>query len=174
MALFVPHNFKVSLFYVEGDPEDAAPASEQIVCEGAFSDVSGLEATMTVKTLKEGGRNWGEVQLAGPTTFSPVILKRGVTETRHMWELMDHVGRQAGYAYRLQGRIEVWDQSRDEDAGGEARPLLVWKLRNVMPSKFKGPELSSTASQVAIEELHLVYEGLELERRPFEGGADAG
>lgn len=168
MALFIPMNFKVSLFYVApGGQSQETPGSEQILCEGAFSDVSGLEATMTVKSIKEGGRNWGEVQLAGPTAFSPVVLKRGVTETRHMWDLLDVMGRQANYSYRLQGRIEVFDQSRDTAAGGEERPLLIWRLRNVMPSKFKGPELSATASQVAVEELHLVHEGLELERRDF-------
>ncbi|MEM7422739.1 MAG: phage tail protein [Pseudomonadota bacterium] len=183
MALFLPMNFLVALFHPSGDSK-AKPGAEQLVCEGAFSEVTGLEATMSVKTLKEGGRNWGEVQLAGPTAFSPLVLKRGVTETTHLWDLMDFMGRQANYAYRLQGRIEVFDQSRDASNGGEKRPLLTWTLRNVMPTKFKGPDLSATASQIAVEELHLVYEGLELVRRPFDapsapqssagGGGNAG
>jgi phage tail-like protein len=41
---------------------------------------------------------------------------------------------------------------------------MTWRLSNALPVKFKGPDLSATASQVAIEELHLVHEGLELER----------
>lgn len=166
MALFIPMNFKVSLFHVTpGQESEETPGGGQLVCEGAFSDVSGMEATMTVKNIKEGGRNWGEVQLAGPTTFTPIVLKRGVTATRHLWDLMDIMGRQANYAFRLQGRIEVFDQSRNTQAGGDDRPLLTWRLRNVMPTKFKGPELSATANQVAVEELHLVHEGLELDRR---------
>lgn len=174
MALFIPMNFKVSLFHVGPEQQDdKKPGSEQLVAEGAFSDVAGLEATMTVKTIKEGGRNWGEVQLAGPTTFAPIILKRGVTETKHLWDLMDVVGRQANYAYRLQGRIEVFDQSRDVKAGGKKEALLVWHLHNVMPTKFKGPDLSATASQVAIEELHLVHEGLKLERRAISAAGES-
>jgi len=42
--------------------------------------------------------------------------------------------------------------------------VMVWKLTGVLPTKFKGPDLNATASQVAIEELQLVHEGLELQR----------
>lgn len=158
---FIAMNFKVALYFVAPAADASAPASEEILCEGAFSDVTGLEATMTVKSLREGGRNWGDVQLAGPTTFSPVILKRGVTETAHMWDLMDFVGRRAVYNYRLQGRIEIFDQSQAD----QPEPVLTVNLSNVMPTKFKVPDLSATASQVAVEELHLVHEGMELVRR---------
>ena len=179
MPLFIPMNFRVSLYHAKpGSESEDRAGSRELVAGGAFSEVSGLEATMTVKSVKEGGRNWGEVQLAGPTSFAPIVLKRGVTEITHLWELMDLVGRKADYAYRLQGTIQVFDQSRDGEAGGEPEALLTWTLRNVMPTKFKGPDLSATASQVAIEELHLVHEGLELRRRgqPAEqpaGGAAA-
>jgi phage tail-like protein len=46
----------------------------------------------------------------------------------------------------------------------EENIIMKWKLTGVLPTRFKGPDLSSTADQVAIEELHLVHEGLELER----------
>ena len=46
----------------------------------------------------------------------------------------------------------------------EIQPLLRWRITNALPTRFKGPDLSSTADQVAIEELQLVHEGLELER----------
>jgi hypothetical protein len=35
-------------------------------------------------------------------------------------------------------------------------------LVNVLPVKFKAPDLSATATQVAIEELQLAYEQLSL------------
>ena len=73
---FIPFRFRVALYDGEGG---------RLLCRGAFSEVSGLEATMAPKTLREGGRNWGEVQLAGPTSFAPVILKRGITEVADLW-----------------------------------------------------------------------------------------
>ncbi|NMG27645.1 phage tail protein [Aromatoleum evansii] len=146
---FIPFRFRVALY--DG-------AGGNLLCRGAFSEVSGLEATMAPKALKEGGRNWGEVQLSGPTTFAPVILKRGITELADLWQWFDMSTRQSNYALRVSGTIDVF-HPEDPD-----KPLLRWRITNALPTKFKGPDLSSTASQVAIEELQLVHEGLELER----------
>ena len=146
---FIPFRFRVALYDGEGG---------RLLCRGAFSEVSGLEATMAPKTLREGGRNWGEVQLAGPTSFAPVILKRGITEVADLWNWFDVSTRQSNHALRLSGTIDVY-HPQDPDT-----PLLRWRITNALPTRFKGPDLSSTASQVAIEELQLVHEGLELER----------
>lgn len=157
MPEFIPYRFQVAL-------SRAGQGTGQIVCRGAFSEVSGLEATMTVKGLREGGRNWGEVQLAGPTRFATIVLKRGVTEVDDLYSWFDVTTRQANYGYRLDGRIEVFDP-------GDARVRrLSWRLHNAMATRFKGPELSATAHQVAIEELHLVHEGLTLEHGAEGGG----
>ncbi len=155
MAEFIPFRFRVSLFNTDGQ-QDA------LVCRGAFSEVTGLEMTMAPKVVKEGGRNWGDVQLAGPTTFSNVVLKRGVTDIDDLHNWFDITTRQANYAYRMRGVIDVYDHDRNIESGD---PLLSWSLDNVLPTKFKGPDLSSTGSTIAIEELHLVHEGLSLQRR---------
>jgi len=145
---FIPFRFRVEL---------TPPGRSEPLCRGAFSEVSGLEATMTVKALAEGGRNWGEVQLSGPVRFAPVVLKRGVTEVDDLYQWFDLVTRQAEYGLRLHGHILVL-------APGGRQPLLTWKLHRALPTRFKGPDLSATANQVAIEELHLVHEGLTLQR----------
>ncbi len=49
-------------------------------------------------------------------------------------------------------------------ADGSDTPRLVWTLANALPVKFKGADLSASAAQVAIEELHFVHEGLTLAR----------
>lgn len=147
---FIAFRFHVKLFARDGDGP--------VLCQGAFSEVTGLEATMAPKSLKEGGRNWGEVQLAGPTTFAPVVLKRGITALGDLWNWFDAVTRGADYALRYSGVIEVFHPARADG------PTLVWRLTRVLPTRFKGPDLSATAAQVAVEELHLVHEGLVLER----------
>ena len=152
MSEFIPFRFKVTLFATGSDVA-------QPLCQGSFSEISGLEASMSPKTIKEGGRNWGEVQLAGASNFPPVVLKRGVTQINDLYDWFDVTTRQANYGYRMDGQIDIYD------ADGLSDPILTWKLSNVMATKFKGPDLSSTASAVAIEELHLVHEGMTLQRR---------
>lgn len=170
MGEFVPLRFRVVLY---------AEDESRILCGGHFSEVSGLEVTMEPHAIAEGGRNWGEHQRSGRARFAPVVLKRGVTSVNDLWSWFDVTTRRSNYGYRLQGRIEVMgNPSAETDGRGtlievKADPILSWKLHEVLPTKFKGPDLSATASQVAIEELHLVHEGLELERLASTGGENS-
>src|SRR6185503_18937502 len=52
----------------------------------AFSECDGLEITMEVKTLKEGGANGKLVRLAGPVNFGQLTLKRGMTANFDLWD----------------------------------------------------------------------------------------
>jgi phage tail-like protein len=167
MSEFVPFRFRVSLY--GGD-------ESQLLCNGYFSEASGFEVTMEPKAISEGGRNWGELQRSGPTKFSPIVLRRGVTTVNDLWAWFDITTRKANYGYRLNGRIEVLGNPTTTVVEGqhgvqsvEENVIMVWHLTGVLPVKFKGPDLSATADQVAIEELQLVHEGLELER-PVSGG----
>jgi phage tail-like protein len=160
---FVPFRFRVSLYSSGGE----------LLCGGMFSEVTGFELTMEPKTISEGGRNWGELQRSGKTKFAPLILKRGVTSVNDLWSWFDITTRGANYGYRLSGEIEVLGNPTTTITKGQhgvqslqESTVMKWKLTGVLPTKFKGPDLSATASQVAIEEVQLVHEGLELERPP--------
>lgn len=169
--LFIPFRFQVTLYSADkasgasaaATPEATRGETGDILCAGQFSEVTGLEATMTPKTISEGGRNWGAWQRSGPTSFSPITLKRGVTRVNDLWAWFEVTTRGANYGYRLRGEIVVLGNPRG-GAGSAPEPVLTWRLSNVLPVKFKGPDLSGTANQVAIEELQLVHEGLELVR----------
>lgn len=124
------------------------------LCSGAFSECSGLEATMEPKVIKEGGHNHGVNQRAGPVTFATVILKRGMTATRDLWNWFDLVSRQGKYAYRLEAVITLFDHA--------GQGILAWKLENALPVKFKAADLNAKGTEVGIEELHVVHEGLTL------------
>lgn len=137
---------------VDGNGED--DGTEQALCGGAFSECTGLEATMEPKVIKEGGRNYGAAQRAGPVTFATVILKRGLTTTRDMWTWFDLVTNQHAFAHRLAATINVYDPA------GNA--VLAWKLANALPIKFKGADLNARGTEVGVEELHLAHEGLTM------------
>jgi len=96
----------------------------------------------------------------GLTRFSPIVLKRGVTDSTDLWNWFDAVTRGGAYGYRLDGNIAVL--GAEVDSNGAAKTILTWNLSGVLPTRFKGADLSATASQVAIEEITLVHESLSL------------
>lgn len=124
---------------------------------GAFSECSGLEATMEPKVIKAGGANYGDFQRAGRVTFATVILKRGITTNRDLWRWFSHLSEEAKFAYRLTVTIAVLDNPKPP---AETKPLLSIRLFRAMPVKFKFGDLSAKATEVGIEELHLAHEGL--------------
>ena len=150
MSEFIPYRFEVNLY--------SGKDMDELVCSAAFSEVSGLEASMSPVKIKEGGRNWGEVQLAGPTSFPSIVLKRGMTDVHDGWRWLQTTAMGANYGYRLQGEINVFAPH------DETRILQQWRFYNAMATKFKGPDLAASASSIAIEELHLVHDGLTFSR----------
>ncbi|MGA8532758.1 MAG: phage tail protein [Candidatus Tumulicola sp.] len=121
------------------------------VCSGAFAECTGLEATMEPKAIKEGGQNYGVAQRAGATSFATVVLKRGISTNRNMWQVFNSLSN-GMYAPRMQVTINLFD------IDGSA--LMAWQLDRAMPIKFKFGDLNARGGEVGIEELHLVHEGL--------------
>ena len=139
----------------------AEPGDAVRLCSGSFSECTGLEASMEPKAITEGGRNYGVAQRAGRVTFGTVVLKRGLTSNEDLWRWFELVG-QGGYAYRLSADITVLGPATSGDGAPAAR--WRWRLTHCLPVKFKAPDLDATNDRVAIEELHLAHEGLELVR----------
>lgn len=131
----------------------AGSHDEVPLCSGAFAECTGLEATVEPKVIKVGGNNYGTAQRMGRVTFATVVLKRGMTSTRDLWNWFQLVAG-GSYAYRLAVEIEM------RDHGGN--PVLTWNLARAMPVKFKAADLNARGTELGIEELHLAHEGLSL------------
>jgi len=123
------------------------------ICSGAFAECTGLEATMEPKVIKVGGLNYGPIQRPGQVSFATVVLKRGMTRTRDLFDWFQKV---AGgvYAYRLSAEIAM------QNTAGET--VITWGLENCLPVKFKAADLNAKDGEIGIEELHLAHEGLRM------------
>lgn len=142
-------------FYVS-TPNASKNGEKKLLCRGAFSECSGLEATVEPKSIKVGGLNYGQVHRAGRVNFATVILRRGVSSNGDLWKWFDLVGSGA-YAYRLNAEISLLDFKRKK----KPSVIITWKMRNALPTKFKTADLNAkSGSDVGIEELHFVHEGL--------------
>ena len=134
---------------VTGDSLSTGPQGTPV--EMSFAECTGLEATVEPKSIKEGGRNYGTAQRAGGVTFATVVLKRGVSTDRSMWQIFN-ASTSGHFAPRLQVTISLLD--------GGMKPVMTWQLAHAMPVKFKFADLNAKAAEVGIEELHFVHEGL--------------
>jgi phage tail-like protein len=150
-------------FQVDFKPVSLADHQEQDempLCRGAFSDCTGLDATMEPKVIRAGGWNYGARQRPGPVSFGTVILKRGITTTRDLWKWFSHVHERGRFAFRLNVTIRV--PAPGADFPGEA---LVVQLFRALPVKFKCADLNARGNEVSIEEIHLAHEGLSIETK---------
>jgi phage tail-like protein len=143
---FTAFNFRVEITLEDG------PAP---LCDAAFSECDGLEMTMDVKTIREGGNNGMQIRLTGPTSYGTVTLKRGVTSAYDLWSWFDRVQQEPG----LRANAEVVLLAAD---GVEERARFL--LKRCLPVKVKAPPLNAKDGVIAIEELQLVYEALTLKQ----------
>lgn len=126
---------------------DANP--DERVC--GFSEASGLVVETEVETIREGGVNTHEIQLAGPSKFpSKLVLKRGLAEAE-LWSWYQDV---------LSGKIERKTVTVIlQNYGGEAQ--WQWVFSRACPVKWSGPEFRAGAAEVAFESIELVHRGLD-------------
>lgn len=146
------HVFRFRVEFRSDSVTGQAGSDEIDVCHGAFSECTGLEATMEVKNIKEGGRNYGSAVRAGVTSFSTVVLKRGISENKTLWTIYNKVAI-GTFAPRLQVIVRILSHDG-------ADVVRSWQLRRAMPVKFKFADMNARGTEVGIEELHLAHEGL--------------
>ncbi len=125
------------------------------VVDAAFSECDGLEMTMDVKTIREGGNNGKQIRLTGPMTFGQVTMKRGMTANLELWDWFNLM--LTNQSLRADAEVVIFAADGETE---RARFLLS----RCMPVKLKSPPLNAKDGAVAIEELQIAYEKLTLKK----------
>jgi phage tail-like protein len=126
----------------------------------AFSEVSGLDSENTPIEYREGADAINSVRkLPGIEKYSNVSLKRGITGSTALWEWRKEVRDSTStYPPRKEVTIKLLNEKGDRNT-----PALTFKLRNAWPTKITGPSLNAKGNDIAIEQLDLVHERLDIE-----------
>ena len=123
--------------------------------EAGFQEVSGLGLEMTLAEYRAG--NYQEnAPLKVNTTYKvpDVTLKRGVIGRLDLYEWVDLV--REGTADQLKTvTIKLMAEDRNTEA-------VQWKLIGARPRKYTGPSLNGKGTDLAIEELVLAAERIEM------------
>ncbi len=142
---------------VTGDRRDPYSAFNFIVeidgvIVGGFAEAGGLGTETEVIEYRNGDEDITVRKLPGKAKYPNITLKRGFTDSRELWEWRRRVIE--GRTERRSGSIQLLDEAR--------RPALTWNFREGWPAKWEGPALNAKNNDVAIENLEIAHEGLEL------------
>lgn len=121
---------------------------------GGFSDVSGLGFEVTYSDYRNGNEKVSTVRHI-PNTFKndEVTLKRGLIGKEDLFVWLKRV-REGAYEPRTV-TINLLDEGHDN-------VVATFTLTKAQPKKWTGPTLAAKGGgEVAMEELHLVHEGIE-------------
>jgi len=145
-----------------------APAVAELG-NGLFSECTGLELEADIQEYLEGGRNDGVVRRVGRVKLVPLVLKRGMFVTGQdgaggraadtaLWDWLTGMVSGVLPIPRYDGMVQGMAPAGREGAR--------WTFGRALPVRGTGPALNARTGEIAMEELHLVHEGLRLEARP--------
>ena len=118
------------------------------ITQAGFQEVGGLDSQSAMVEYREGSDPNHTRKLSGLNSFSPISLKRGITDSDELYKW--HLTAIAGKTERRNGSIVLLDEKGAEK--------LRWNFTNAWPSKWTGPSFSSTGNSVAIESLEIMHE----------------
>lgn len=126
--------------------------------QGGFSEVSGLNAEVTVAEYRNGNAQTNYVtKLPAINKSGDVTLKRGVIGHDNIFSWLNSV--RDGNLEAAKRNVEIKLKNEDPTSTDS---MVTWKLINAMPIKWTGPTLTAKGgSDVAMEELVLSVEFIE-------------
>ena len=142
---YVQFNFLVDL----GDGNTEGP-------QAGFQEISGIGMEVTVSEYRTGNSRENSVmKITGMNKSSDVTMKRGVIGSLNLYKWLDEIRNGNPGATRT-----VTVQLQNED---HSEIVQTWKLLRARPIKFTDGPLNAKGTDVAMEELVLAYERLEME-----------
>ena len=145
-------NFLVS-WSPASDNEGGSMKEDEV--RAGFQEVSGLGMEITVAEYRAGNYPTNEpIKLTGMVKTPDITLKRGVMGRPDLFSWLNEV--RDGAQNQLKNvSIKLMTEDRTEVA-------QEWFLKNARPMKYTGPSLSAKGTDLAIEELVLSAERIEM------------
>lgn len=125
--------------------------------QAGFSDVSGLGTELSFSEYRAGNDKVNTARkVANTYRQEDVVLRRGVVgDIGSFWAWLT-TARRGGIERRT---VVITLMSEDHSAA-----VMTFKLINAQPKKWVGPTLAAKGGgEVAMEEIHLTHEGIEIE-----------
>lgn len=122
------------------------------ITRAGFRECSGLDSTQDPIEYREGNEGPTARKLPGLNKYSNISLKWGITDDAELWDWRQQVMLGNIDDARKNGSIVLMDDTGEEK--------VRWNFREGWPTKWTGPSLNATGSDIGIESLDIVHEGL--------------
>jgi len=124
--------------------------------QAGFQECSNLGMEVTVAEYRNGNEKENSVRkITGLNKSSDVTLKRGVIGSLNLYQWLDQIRNGDQAAYRT---VLVHLQNEDH-----TDTVQTWKLLRARVVKYTGGPFNAKGTDVAMEELTIAYERLEME-----------
>ncbi len=124
--------------------------------EAGFDECGPLSSEVAVVEYRNGNEPTNAPRkLTGLTRVADLTLRRGVVGSTALWQWLRQVQDGDQAALRTV-TVSLLDEGRDS-------VVLTWRLHNARPTRWTIEPLSARRSEVAVEELVLAYERLDVE-----------
>ncbi len=118
------------------------------------SEIGGLSGETNIIEYRTGDEPARPRKLPGQAKYANINLKRGFTPNgKEFWNW--RLGVIQGKTKRYSGTITLRDEAQ--------KAALTWHFFEAWPSKWAGPAMNAKNNDVAIEEMELAVEEVELE-----------
>jgi phage tail-like protein len=121
-----------------------------------FSECSGFGVDVKKESYLEGGVNNQQRIFLGHSEFQDLTLKRGMTDDLTFWTWVK-ASTLGGAKQRRNVNILMFNQA------GET--MQRWTLTGAIPISWRSPGFQAEGNSVAIEEMTLTYEGLDVQTK---------
>lgn len=125
------------------------------ITRAGFRECSGLENSQNAGEYREGtDKNLAVRKIPGLNTYSDITLSRGLTSDDKLWKWREKA---------MKGAVERHNISITllDDVGN---PRITWNLFDCWPKTWTGPSLNASSDEVAIEQLVLACERVEVDQ----------
>ena len=123
--------------------------------EAGFQEISGIGMEVTVSEYRNGNERENSVRkITGLNKVTDVTFKRGVIGSLNLYKWLDDIRNGNQAALRT---VTVQLQSEDHQI------VQTWKLIRARITKHTSGPFSAKGTDVAIEEMVIAYERLEME-----------
>lgn len=121
------------------------------IAQAGFSEATIPDSTQDPIEYREGNEPPTARKLPGLIKYGNVTLKWGITDSMDLynWRKLVEDGKDA----RRNMAIVLLDE--------EGNPAARWEFNEAWPSKYDAPDLSAKGTDIAVETLEIVHEGLK-------------